>query len=87
MSAPAQPADGEHAAPQEAHRPLRALWRRHRRHRPRVVAAVTMSVVNSAADVAPEVLLAAAIDVSEAQLRAAVPIATMVFIEPDIRHA
>ena len=44
-------------------RPLRALWRHHRRHRPRAVAAVVATSVNTAADVAPELLLGVAVDV------------------------
>ncbi|WP_375430986.1 ABC transporter ATP-binding protein [uncultured Friedmanniella sp.] len=43
--------------------PLRALWRHHRRHRPRVVAAVAATTVNTAADVAPELLLGVAVDI------------------------
>ena len=41
--------------------PLAALWRRHRRHRPRLVAATVLSTLNTAADVAPELLIAAAV--------------------------
>lgn len=44
-------------------RPLHALWQRHRRYRGRLVAAVTMSTVNKVADVMPELLIGAAIDV------------------------
>jgi ATP-binding cassette subfamily B protein len=43
--------------------PLRALWRHHRRYRPRVVAAVGATTLNTAADVAPELLLGVAVDV------------------------
>jgi ATP-binding cassette subfamily B protein len=43
--------------------PLRALWRHHRRHRPRVVAATVMTTLNTAADVAPELLLGVAVDI------------------------
>ncbi len=43
--------------------PLRALWRHHRRHRPRVVAAAAFTTLNTAADVAPELLLGVAVDV------------------------
>ena len=43
--------------------PLRALWRHHRRHRPRVVAATLMTTLNTAADVAPELLLGVAVDI------------------------
>ena len=48
----------EHAA-----RPLRALWDRQRRYRSRVVLAVVMSSVNKVADVIPELLIGAAVDV------------------------
>ncbi|MFW5473415.1 ABC transporter ATP-binding protein [Knoellia sp. CPCC 206450] len=44
-------------------RPLQALWQRHRRYRTRLVGAVTMSTVNKVADVMPELLIGAAIDV------------------------
>jgi ATP-binding cassette subfamily B protein len=43
--------------------PLRALWGHHRRHRPRVVAATVMTTLNTAADVAPELLLGVAVDI------------------------
>jgi len=43
--------------------PLRALWRHHRRHRPRFALAVLMTALNTAADVAPELLLGVAIDI------------------------
>ena len=43
--------------------PLRALWQRQRRYRGRFVAAVTMSTVNKVADVVPELLIGAAVDV------------------------
>jgi ATP-binding cassette, subfamily B, bacterial len=43
--------------------PLRALWRHHRRYRPRVVAAVAATTLNTAADVLPELLLGVAVDV------------------------
>ncbi|WP_222710839.1 ABC transporter ATP-binding protein [Quadrisphaera setariae] len=43
--------------------PLRALWRHHRRHRPRFALAVLMTTLNTAADVAPELLLGVAIDI------------------------
>ncbi|MGI3784392.1 MAG: ABC transporter ATP-binding protein, partial [Janthinobacterium lividum] len=43
--------------------PLAALWRHHRRHRPRVVAAVAATTINTAADVLPELLLGVAVDV------------------------
>ncbi|MFC7490762.1 MULTISPECIES: ABC transporter ATP-binding protein [unclassified Knoellia] len=44
-------------------RPLSALWERHRRYRGRLVAAVTMSTINKVADVVPELLIGAAVDV------------------------
>ena len=49
--------------PADPDRPLHALWQRHRRYRGRLVAAVTMSTVNKVADVVPELLIGAAVDV------------------------
>lgn len=43
--------------------PLRSLWSRYRQYRPRLVLAVTMSVVNKVMDVMPELIIGAAIDV------------------------
>lgn len=43
--------------------PLRALWQRYRAYRGRFVAAVAMSVINKVADVVPELLIGAAVDV------------------------
>ncbi len=43
--------------------PLRALWARQKRYRPRVVLAVIMSTINKIADIVPELLIGAAIDV------------------------
>ncbi len=43
--------------------PLRDLWSYARGHRSRVVLATTMSVLNKAADIAPELLIGAAVDV------------------------
>lgn len=43
--------------------PLRALWTRHQEHRPRLLAAVAASTVNKVADVMPELLIGAAVDV------------------------
>ncbi|WP_432477168.1 ABC transporter ATP-binding protein [Nocardioides sp. GXQ0305] len=43
--------------------PLRALWRRQQRFRGRFVAAVAASTVNKVADVVPELLIGAAVDV------------------------
>jgi ATP-binding cassette subfamily B protein len=48
--------------PRDPH-PLRALWTRYRAYRPRLVLAVTMSVVNKVMDVVPELVIGAAIDV------------------------
>ena len=44
-------------------RPLRALWQRHRAYRGRFVLAVAMSTLNKVADVVPELLIGAAVDV------------------------
>ncbi len=44
-------------------RPLLALWGRYRRYRARFVAAVVVSAVNKVADVVPELLIGAAVDV------------------------
>ena len=44
-------------------RPLSALWQRHQRYRGRFVAAVTASTINKVADVVPELLIGAAVDV------------------------
>lgn len=46
-----------------AEAPLRALWERQRRFRPRFVAAVIASTINKVADVFPELLIGAAVDV------------------------
>ncbi|MGK2950602.1 MAG: ABC transporter ATP-binding protein [Acidimicrobiales bacterium] len=43
--------------------PLRQLWGHARRHRPRVVLATFFSVLNKICDVAPELLIGAAVDV------------------------
>ncbi|HET6668040.1 MAG TPA: ABC transporter, partial [Intrasporangium sp.] len=43
--------------------PLRALWVRYRAYRGRFVGAVVASTVNKVADVMPELLIGAAIDV------------------------
>ena len=45
------------------HHPLAALWRRYRAYRVRFIAAVIASVVNKVADVVPELLIGAAVDV------------------------
>ncbi len=49
--------------PPAEHRPLRALWDRQRSYRGRFIAAVVASSVNKVADVAPELLIGAAVDV------------------------
>jgi ATP-binding cassette subfamily B protein len=43
--------------------PLRALWLRHRVYRKRFIAAVIASTINKVADVVPELLIGAAVDV------------------------
>ncbi|MFL6204141.1 MAG: ABC transporter ATP-binding protein [Acidimicrobiales bacterium] len=43
--------------------PLRQLWRHADRHRPRVVLATIFSVLNKICDIAPEILIGAAVDV------------------------
>ena len=48
------------AAPDQ---PLRALWQRYRNYRARFVGAVTASTINKIADVMPEILIGAAVDV------------------------
>lgn len=49
--------------PDSADRPLTALWRRYRNYRGRFILAVLMSTVNKIADVVPELLIGAAVDV------------------------
>ncbi len=49
--------------PRSSTPPLRDLWRHARNHRGRVVFATVMSVVNKICDVAPELLIGAAVDV------------------------
>ncbi|MFT4008743.1 MAG: ABC transporter ATP-binding protein [Nocardioidaceae bacterium] len=44
-------------------RPLRELWDRYRGYRGRFVAAIVMSTVNKVADVVPELLIGAAVDI------------------------
>ena len=44
-------------------RPLAALWSRYRRYRRRFVLAVAVSSVNKLADIVPELLIGAAVDV------------------------
>jgi ATP-binding cassette, subfamily B, bacterial len=43
--------------------PLRRLWHHAREHRPKVVLAATFSAINKACDIAPELLIGAAVDV------------------------
>lgn len=50
-------------APAPVHAPLRELWKRYRDRRARFVLAVTLSVLNKLADVVPELLIGAAVDV------------------------
>jgi ATP-binding cassette subfamily B protein len=50
-------------AEQPVPHPLRELWSRYRTYRPRLVAAVSMSVLNKVMDVMPELIIGAAIDV------------------------
>ncbi|WP_243395426.1 ABC transporter ATP-binding protein [Nocardioides currus] len=47
----------------DADQPLRALWQRYRAYRARFVGAVVSSTVNKVADVMPELLIGAAVDV------------------------
>jgi ATP-binding cassette, subfamily B, bacterial len=54
---------GASALPLSSEPPLRELWRRAGRHRKRMVFATSMSVVNKACDIAPELLIGAAVDV------------------------
>lgn len=51
------------STPLSPDQPLRALWQRYRAYRGRFVAAVTFSVINKVADVVPELLIGAAVDV------------------------
>lgn len=44
-------------------RPLHELWTRYRRHRPRLIGALFASTLNKVADVMPELLIGAAVDV------------------------
>lgn len=44
-------------------RPLHELWTRYRRHRPRLIGALVASTLNKIADVVPELLIGAAVDV------------------------
>ncbi|WP_232211602.1 ABC transporter ATP-binding protein [Nocardioides sp. CF8] len=51
------------AVTHDADQPLRALWKRYRAYRGRFIAAVVASTVNKVADVMPELLIGAAVDV------------------------
>ena len=51
------------AIPLSSTPPLRDLWRYGRDHRPRVVLAISMSLFNKVCDIAPELLIGAAVDV------------------------
>jgi ATP-binding cassette subfamily B protein len=62
MAGPLTPAAPTAAAAATAP-PLRQLWRHARRHRPRLILATVLSVLNKVADVAPEILIGAAVDV------------------------
>ncbi|WP_249410801.1 ABC transporter ATP-binding protein [Nocardioides faecalis] len=44
-------------------RPMRELWQRYRRYRSRFVLAVVLSTINKVADIVPELLIGAAVDV------------------------
>jgi ATP-binding cassette subfamily B protein len=60
---PAPPAAGPAAPPEAAAAPIVRLWRYARGHRRTVVAALGFSVLNKLADVMPELLIGAAVDV------------------------
>ena len=51
------------AVTREADQPLRALWQRYRAYRARFIGAVVASTINKVADVVPELLIGAAVDV------------------------
>jgi ATP-binding cassette subfamily B protein len=55
-------ADGS-AIPLSSRPPLRELWDQAQRHRPRIVLATVFSILNKICDVAPELLIGAAVDV------------------------
>ena len=57
------PGPDSNAVPPSSTPPLRQLWRHARRHRGRVVFATVFSVLNKICDVAPEILIGAAVDV------------------------
>jgi ATP-binding cassette subfamily B protein len=64
-TAPTPTSDAGHpnAVPLSTAPPLRELWRYARGHRPTVWLAATMSLINKICDVAPELLIGAAVDV------------------------
>ena len=63
MVDPLPAAAGHEPVPASSAPPLRQLWRHARRHRGTVVFATTFSVLNKICDVAPEILIGAAVDV------------------------
>ncbi len=63
MSDPASPDTSSTAITLSTVPPLRNLWRHARHHRSRVIFATCMSVVNKICDIAPELLIGAAVDV------------------------
>ena len=62
-STAAAPQADSNAIPLSTTPPLRELWRHARHHRPKVVLATVFSVLNKICDVAPEILIGAAVDV------------------------
>jgi ATP-binding cassette, subfamily B, bacterial len=52
-----------HPVTHDADQPLRALWQRYRAYRGRFIGAVVSSTINKVADVMPELLIGAAVDV------------------------
>jgi len=57
------PVADSNAVPRSSVPPLRQLWAHAGRHRPRVVLATVFSILNKICDVAPELLIGAAVDV------------------------
>ncbi len=57
------PPPDSNAVPPSSTPPLRQLWRHARRHRGKVIFAAVFSVLNKVFDVAPEILIGAAVDV------------------------
>ncbi|MEX2292233.1 MAG: ABC transporter ATP-binding protein [Acidimicrobiales bacterium] len=60
---PNAPRPDSNAVPPSATPPLRLLWRHAQRHRGKVIFATVFSVLNKIFDVAPEILIGAAVDV------------------------